>query len=290
MLSSLLGILKEILRPAPVLLLALAAGIGAGDRSRLHAAAGDLHERLRRGAGDLEVAKVEEVHVRGGVDGAQTAVDRERLHRRRCAEALRRNDLEGVAGVDVLDDAADVGLELLTRHIGGELRDLAPALASRPWDGPAQPLTQARERADRTRVSGVQIGVLVGEGVGHQGELVAHVIEGHQHVAHHQSHVGEADGVGIRLAQRLDRADQVVAEDADGPAGERRQVSCVRELVARQVAAHLAVWIVDLADRVRLGVGRHIAAPLAELPARVAQHRARPKAEERVAAQAPLLR
>ena len=89
-----------------------AARIGAGDRARLDPAPGDLDQRLGRGAGELEVAEVEEVHVRRGVDGAQAAVDRERLDRRRRREALRGHHLEGVAGVDVLDDPRDVRLEL----------------------------------------------------------------------------------------------------------------------------------------------------------------------------------
>ncbi len=52
----------------------------------------DLDQRLRRGAGDLEVAEVEEVHVRARVDGAQPAVDRERARpaRRRSSAGSGR--------------------------------------------------------------------------------------------------------------------------------------------------------------------------------------------------------
>ena len=42
-------------------------------------------------------------------------------------------------------------------------------------------------------------------------------------VGDHQRHVGQPERVGVGLAERLDRADQVVAEEADGAAGERRQ-------------------------------------------------------------------
>ena len=48
-------------------------------------AAVDRQQRLGRGADDLEVLEVEEVHVRRRVDRAQPAVDRERLDRRRRA-------------------------------------------------------------------------------------------------------------------------------------------------------------------------------------------------------------
>ena len=98
------------------------ARAGAGDRARRGGAAGDRHERLGRGADDLEVLEVEEVHVGRRVDRAQPAVDRERLDRARRAPALARDDLEGVAGVHVLDDPGDHRLERLARHVGLELR------------------------------------------------------------------------------------------------------------------------------------------------------------------------
>ncbi len=44
----------------------------------------DRQQRLRARARDLEVAEVQEVHVRARVDRAQPAVDRERLDRRRA--------------------------------------------------------------------------------------------------------------------------------------------------------------------------------------------------------------
>ncbi len=49
------------------------------------------------------------------------------------------------------------------------------------------------------------------------------VVEDDERVAQHQGHVGQAERVGVRRAERLDRADEVIAEEADGPAGERRQ-------------------------------------------------------------------
>ena len=121
-LGPLLGVVDQALGEAAVLLLVCAARVGAGDRPRLDPVAADLDQRLRRGAGDLEVAELEEVHVGRGVDRAQAAVDREGLDRRRRREALRGDDLEGVAGVDVLDDPRDRGFELLALHVGGEAR------------------------------------------------------------------------------------------------------------------------------------------------------------------------
>ena len=50
------------------------------------------------------------------------------------------------------------------------------------------------------------------------------VVEHDEHVGEHQRHVGQAERVRVRLAERLDRAHEVVAEEADRAAGERRQV------------------------------------------------------------------
>ncbi len=50
------------------------------------------------------------------------------------------------------------------------------------------------------------------------------VIEDHQHVGQHQRHVRQPEQVGVRLAERLDGAHEVVAEEADRAAGERRRV------------------------------------------------------------------
>ena len=55
-----------------------AARARAGDRAHLGAAAGHLHQRLRRRAGDREVVELEEVHVGRGVHDAQAAVEGER--------------------------------------------------------------------------------------------------------------------------------------------------------------------------------------------------------------------
>ena len=48
------------------------------------------------------------------------------------------------------------------------------------------------------------------------------VVEGDDQLRDHQRQVGEAERVGVRLAERLDGADEVVAEQADGAAGERQ--------------------------------------------------------------------
>ncbi len=181
----------------------------AGDRPRRHVRPGHRQQRLGRGAGHLEVAEVQEVHVRRRVDGPQPAVDRERLLVDRRAPALRGHRLEDVAGVAVLDDPRHVGLELLAWHVRLPLR--LRTRARRPARRRHRPGQALAHLVDHARVAAH----------GHDGDRVLEVVEGDQRVGQHQRHVGQADGIGVGVAQRLDRAHEVVAEVADRAAGER---------------------------------------------------------------------
>ena len=112
---------------------------------------------------------------------------------------------------------------------------------------------------------------------------MAQVVEDEQQVGDHQRHVGQAERVGVGLAERLDRAHQVVAEEADRAAGERRQALDRGELEGGRGArrpprrGRRRRWTAR-----RSALGEHAVAP--------AQHRARPEADERVAADLALLR
>ena len=129
-----------------VLLGVAAARAGARDRAGRRAAAGDGHERLGRGADDLEVLEVEEVHVRRRVDRPQAAVDGERVGVDLRGPALRGHDLEGVARVDVLDDPGDHRLERLARHVRRELR-LGADAALEPRQRAGEPLAHLVDSA-----------------------------------------------------------------------------------------------------------------------------------------------
>ena len=153
----------------------LAARPGAGDRARGDVAAVDRQQRLGRGADDLEVLEVEEVHVRARVHGAQAAVDARTA--RPGVGALQRwlrDHLVGVAGVDVLDDPRDVGLERLAAHV--RTRTSAPSRApcvSSAGSGPASRARTCADRLDRAGVRGVDVGLVVEVGVGEDRDRVA---------------------------------------------------------------------------------------------------------------------
>ena len=87
----------------------------------------------------------------------------------------------------------------------------------------AQALTSVGNRRRGPLVGSVDPALVTGEGAGHDRQLVAQVVKDEQQVGDHQRHVGQAERVGVWLAKRLDRAHEVVAEEANGAAGERRQ-------------------------------------------------------------------
>ena len=205
-LGALLLVGEQVGGDLAVLVGVAAARARAGDRARRDVAAGDGHERLGRGADDLEVLEVQEVHVRRRVDRAQPAVDRERLDRRRRRPALRGHDLEGVAGVHVLDDPGDHRLERLARHVGLELRLLAGGRADvDPRQRAGEPLADLADRLDGARVRRVDPAVLLRVGVGEDRDRVAQVVEGEDHVGEHQRHVRQPDHVRVGLGERARR-------------------------------------------------------------------------------------
>ena len=98
---------------------------------------------------------------------------------------------------------------------------------------------------------------------------------------------GSPSGSGFGSPERLDGADQVVAEEADGAAGEGRQALDRGAAGSAQVLGDGRVGV----RRRRCGRcrRRRLAAPLREHPVAPAQHRARPDPDERVAADLALL-
>ncbi len=86
----------------------------------------------------------------------------------------------------------------------------------------------------------------------------------------HQRQVGDADRIGVRLAERLDRAHQVVGEHPHRAAGERRQIGQRRRPEPAELGPD---------ERIRI----------ARIAKRPAQHLPRAEADERVAADPALI-
>ena len=75
------------------------------------------------------------------------------------------------------------------------------------------------------------------------------VVEDHEHVGEHQRHVRQPDGVGVGVAQRLDRAHEVVAEEADRAAGERRRLGERRLAEGADLGGGQRVGVAAVAQR-----------------------------------------
>ena len=248
MLGALLLVGQQLAGDAPVLLGRWRRAAACRRSDGGDAPAADGEQRLGARAGDLEVAEVQEVHVGARVDVAQAPVDRERLDRDRRGPALRGHDLEGVAGVDVLDDARDHRLEALARHVGLEGRGSAcsasfPARPRSPRRSAPARRAQARTSAIVRRarcVRALAVGLGLEVGVGEDRDRVLEVVEGRpaRRSASAPCRAGRARPAG--LAERLDGAHEVVAEVADGAAGERRHVAVARIGACLQLAATAA--------------------------------------------------
>ena len=151
--------------------------------------------------------------------------------------------------MDVLHAPGHGVLEALLAGVGLE-RHRRPLAGVELGHGPGQALAHLGD-GGRRRGVGLVHGA-VHEHVGQDRGLVAQVVEGHHHVADHQRHVRHVQRVGVGLPhRRLGEAHQVVAEQAHGTAGERRQALQRRGAVALQLQRH---------DRVRVGERARLAA------------------------------
>ncbi len=226
MLGTLLLVAEQLLGDPTILLGARAPRAGAGDRLGADVAPADGQQRLRARPGHLEVPEVEEVHVRARVDRAQAAVDRERLDRHRGRPALRGHDLEGVTGVDVLDDARHHALELRSGHVRLEARHLPRrcSVCSAARDRTGQHAAHLGDRARGRLVRALDVGLGVEIGVCEDRDHVLEMVEHDQRVGQHQRHVGQPDRIGPGISERLHRAHEVVAEEAHRAAREGRRV------------------------------------------------------------------
>ena len=84
-------------------------------------------------------------------------------------------------------------------------------------------------------VGGVQVGLVVAEDVGEQGDGVPQVIEHHDDVGEQEGHVGQTEVVGRRGRQMLHVPHTVIAEVAHRAAHEGRHLGQRRSAIAAEV-------------------------------------------------------
>ena len=121
-LGPLLGVGQQVGGQRPVLGLVLAAPPGAGQRADGDLALVDPHQDLRRRADQVEVVEGQKEEERAGVDHPKGAVDVERRGGGLDLEPLAGDDLEDVAGLDIILAVADDLLELVAAKVRPRLQ------------------------------------------------------------------------------------------------------------------------------------------------------------------------
>ena len=130
-LGALLRVFGELGGHAPVVGFGATAPSGARDRTADDAPVEQLHHRLRRRAHQRGLGVAHEVHVGRRVDLPQHAVHVERVEVPFEVEALRDDDLEDVAGENVLARRFDRGVVRARPHGRRELRQLVELAGGR---------------------------------------------------------------------------------------------------------------------------------------------------------------
>ena len=188
---------------------------------------------LGRGADDLEIAHVVEVHVRRRIERANRAVEAERRAGVALGHSLADLHLHQVARGDVLLGARDGGeevdlVEIAPHRLGGD------ALDRRRRHARSQPVAEHDEAPARGRERFRHGGI----GVDDEVKPAREVVDDRDLLALDEQHVGRADRVGQRprfgrrRQARLDVAHGVVAEVAGEAAAEARQPGPKRDAKA----------------------------------------------------------
>ena len=285
-LGQLLLVGQQVSLERRVLLGGGAAGARARQREGVEPTVLQLGERLGARGGHLHVVRGDEGHVGRGVRAAKHPVGVEEAARGRRADGVGQHHLEDVALVDVLLGAAHHGLVALLAE--GRLQ---VALQVQRGEVVAHVARQDGLHLVELGEGPVVGGREVGRGhvdVGHEHELLAVGVEHHEPVEQHEVHVEEVLAHHALAAQhRLRVLEVVVGEIAHQAARERREARQLRALVLREQLAQGAAGMLDLGD-LDLGVRPLDVARHRELPVEAGQlHRGR-KAQEAVAAPAPV--
>ena len=227
MLGVLFRIREQLVLERDVVLGRRAARPRAGDRAQRSRAARQPHQRLGRGARDAQVAELEEVHVRGGIQEPQAAIGLERVEVGAAGETHGQHDLVDVAGFDVRLALQHRRRVLGLRHARGGFREFA---------GPRRCVEPAAQRLNDGRAQRLTVALAARM---QQRDAAREVIEHEQRLGrdvHGLRQAGELFGV---RRKPFEEAHDVIARRADEPAVERDAVDLrLQERRARHGAAH----------------------------------------------------
>ena len=226
MLGPLLGIIDELALQRRIRFGGCPARARTGERPEGDAAVTYAHEDFRRRADEREVTEVEMKEKRRRVRAPERPVEREGRQRERRGEALRNDDLEGIAGGDVFLAAPDHGAVLgrrSVRHRLGRLERIEPR----------ERMMRKRRIEARDHIGETMLRSFIGLGRiaarfringRDQRHLVLHGIEDDHHGRTHQDGIRHTELVGRHIGQLLDKPHVVIAEIAEHARGHGRQV------------------------------------------------------------------
>ena len=174
----------------------------------------------------MHVVELEKEHVGRGIDGAQRAIDLERLGGRLEIEPLRQHHLEYIAGGNIFLRPPDATHEIIVRRAVVDFNGLGFA-AVRPVqmlsaNSSCQFPLDGGDVGERT-VIGLARRLRANVGRGNDVELVAQMIEGQQPVVKGEDAIGEANIIFRALGQALELPDHVVGEISHAAGGKRRK-------------------------------------------------------------------
>ncbi len=240
-LGHLLRVLDQLALQPGVLLRGATAGSRPGDRTGGDRSLPQAHHRLGRRSDHGDLGEPQEVEIGTRVHQPQDPVDVEGVDPELGqVEPLGQHRLEDVAGVDVLLGGAHRILVEAVGHGPGHV--VGRELAGRQRPGGLGRRTHAVDGQLVEAGLGVGMGTLevvvaprrVDHHVVDQHHPLAPVVEGGELSDDGQDGVGLPEVVWRRVRQVLDLPDHVVAEVADEPGVQRRQVGQVRRVERAQ--------------------------------------------------------
>ena len=191
------------------------------------------HQHFRRAAHHVEVAKVEEVHIRRRVEAAQRAIQIDRRGLEIDGHPLRRHHLHAIARENVILDGIDGFLVVALGKTGTEYR--VGCLLGREVQAAARRnrLTQLLKQCFKSRLPLFVRTWLCRIDQHNRVHLACEVVEHHHGIGHHQQDIRHAQRIRVRaLAQTFFHVPHtVITEVAHQPAVETRQPGNGRHVV-----------------------------------------------------------
>ena len=213
-----------------------------------------LEEELRRRADDLEGRRADEEQVRAGIDPTQRTIEADPVEGRARGDVLgqverlaaRQDDLDGLAARDgLLGDLDGADVLVATQARVDRSRQGLPGRIARAFDGPADlgrarpagPLQRLEDRGLGDPVAALEVGGL-GVERSDRAQGVGQVVEDQHEVGLDEGRGRDADRVAVGQRDvRLEDADRVVRQGADGATGEPRHALGRLDPAARREGA-----------------------------------------------------